>query len=112
MIRRPPISTRTDTLFPYTTLFRSLVLYQVGSVEDAVAAEAAGADVVIAQGFEAGGHVRGIVSSLVLVPQVVRAVSLPVVASGGFASGEGLVAAVALGAQGIHCGTEIGRAHV
>jgi nitronate monooxygenase len=81
------------------------VLYQVGSVEDAIAAEEAGADAVIAQGFEAGGHVRGILSSLVLLPQVVRAVSIPVVASGGFASGESLIAALALGAQGIHCGT-------
>lgn len=82
-----------------------LVLYQVGSVEDAVAAEQAGADIVIAQGFEAGGHVRGKVSSLVLLPQIVRAVAVPVVASGGFASGESLIAALALGAQGIHCGT-------
>ena len=81
------------------------VLYQVGSVEDAVEAETAGSDAVIAQGFEAGGHVRGKVSSLVLVPQVVRAVSVPVVASGGFTSGESLIAALALGAQGIHCGT-------
>lgn len=81
------------------------VLYQVGSVDDAVAAEQAGADAIIAQGFEAGGHVRGIVSSLVLVPQIVEAVSVPVIASGGFASGESLIAALALGAQGIHCGT-------
>jgi nitronate monooxygenase len=81
------------------------VLYQVGSVEDAVAAEKAGSDAAIAQGFEAGGHVRGAVSSLVLLPQVVRAVSIPVIACGGFASGESLVAAFALGAQGIHCGT-------
>jgi nitronate monooxygenase len=81
------------------------VLYQVGSVEDAITAEEAGADIIIAQGFEAGGHVRGITSSLVLLPQVVRAVSVPVVASGGFASGESLIAALALGAQGIHCGT-------
>jgi nitronate monooxygenase len=81
------------------------VLYQVGSIEDAVLAEKAGVDAIIAQGFEAGGHVRGTVSSLVLLPQVVRAVSVPVIASGGFASGESLVAALALGAQGIHCGT-------
>ena len=81
------------------------VLYQVGSIEDAVAAEKAGADAIVAQGFEAGGHVRGTVASLVLLPQVVRAVSVPVVASGGFASGESLIAALALGAQGIHCGT-------
>jgi nitronate monooxygenase len=81
------------------------VLYQVGSVGDAVAAEAAGADAVIAQGFEAGGHVRGTVSSLVLLPAVARAVGIPAVGSGGFTSGAGLVAALALGAQGIHCGT-------
>ena len=81
------------------------VLYQVGSVRDAMAAEAAGSDVVIAQGVEAGGHVRGRVSSLVLLPLVAKAVGVPVVGSGGFASGAGLVAAFALGAQGIHCGT-------
>jgi nitronate monooxygenase len=81
------------------------VLYQVGSVKDAVAAAEAGADAIIAQGFEAGGHVRGAVSSLVLLPQVVRAVSIPAIACGGFASGESLIAALALGAQGIHCGT-------
>jgi nitronate monooxygenase len=81
------------------------VLYQVGSIEDAVAAEKAGVDAIIVQGFEAGGHVRGTVSSLVLLPQVVRAVSVPVIASGGFFSGESLIAALALGAQGIHCGT-------
>ena len=82
-----------------------LVLYQIGSVADARAAERAGTDIIIAQGVEAGGHVRGVVSSLVLLPQVVRAVTVPVVAAGGFASGEALVAALALGAQGIHCGT-------
>lgn len=82
-----------------------VVCYQVGSVADAIAAERAGADIVIAQGVEAGGHVRGSVSSLVLLPQVVRAVKIPVVGSGGFAGGDSLVAALALGAEGIHCGT-------
>ncbi len=81
------------------------VLYQVGGLTDAVAAEAAGADVIICQGVEAGGHVHGDVSSLVLLPQIVQAVQVPVLASGGFATGGGLVAAFALGAQGIHCGT-------
>lgn len=81
------------------------VLYQVGSLQAAIDAEAAGADAVIAQGMEAGGHVHGDVSSLVLLPQVARALSVPVVGSGGFASGASLVAALALGAQGIHCGT-------
>lgn len=83
----------------------SRVLYQVGSVEDALKAEAAVADAVIVQGFEAGGHVRGSISSLVLLPLVANAIDIPVLGSGGFASGASLVAAFALGAQGIHCGT-------
>ena len=82
-----------------------LVLHQVGSLAAAKAAEAAGADVLIVQGVEAGGHVHGTASALVLVEQVVRATGLPVIASGGFATGASLVAAMALGAQGIHCGT-------
>jgi nitronate monooxygenase len=81
------------------------VLYQVGRLADAVVAATAGADVVVCQGVEAGGHVHGDVSSLVLLPQVVRAVEVPVLASGGFVTGGGLIAAFALGAQGIHCGT-------
>jgi nitronate monooxygenase len=87
------------------------VLYQVGRLADAVAAETAGADVVICQGVEAGGHVHGGVSSLVLLPQVAQAVQVPVLASGGFATGGGLVAAFALGAQGIHCGTAFLATH-
>lgn len=81
------------------------VLYQVGSVADAIGAERAGADAIVCQGVEAGGHVRGKVTSMVLLPQVVAAVNVPVVGSGGFGSGESLVAALALGAEGIHCGT-------
>ena len=87
------------------------VLYQVGRLTDAIAAAAAGADVIICQGVEAGGHVHGDVSSLVLLPQVVRAVDVPVLASGGFATGAGLVAAFALGAQGIQCGTAFLATH-
>lgn len=83
----------------------AIVLYQVGSLADALAAEQAGADVIIAQGIEAGGHVRGRTGILTLLPEIVRHVSVPVVASGGIATGGGLVAALALGASGIHCGT-------
>lgn len=82
-----------------------LVLHQVGSLAAARAAEAAGADVLIVQGVEAGGHVHGTVAALVLLEQVARATSLPLIASGGFATGASLIAALALGAQGIHCGT-------
>jgi len=83
----------------------SLVLHQVGTLDAARAAEAAGADVLIAQGIEAGGHVHGKTSAMVLVEQMARIAKVPVVASGGFATGASLVAALALGAQGVHCGT-------
>lgn len=83
----------------------ALVIHQVGSLRAAREAEAAGADVLIAQGVEAGGHVHGTTGALVLTEQVAREARVPVVASGGFATGAGLVAALALGAQGIQCGT-------
>ena len=82
-----------------------LVLHQVGSLSAAKAAEAAGVDVLIVQGVKAGGHVHGTVAALIVVEQVARATMLPVIASGGFATGASLIAALALGAQGIHCGT-------
>jgi NAD(P)H-dependent flavin oxidoreductase YrpB (nitropropane dioxygenase family) len=66
----------------------------------------AGVDVVVAQGWEAGGHVRGTVASLPLVPAVVDAVSpTPVIAAGGIADGRGLAAVLALGAAGAWIGT-------
>jgi len=82
------------------------VFAQVGSVAEARAAASAGADGVIAQGFEAGGHVRGTTSLSALVPAVVAAVApLPVVAAGGIATGAGVAAALAAGAQGALLGT-------
>ncbi|BAO91700.1 NAD(P)H-dependent flavin oxidoreductase [Caballeronia cordobensis] len=83
----------------------ALVLYQVGSLEDALRAEKAGADVIIAQGVEAGGHVRGSTGIMPLLPEIAAHLRVPVAASGGIATGAGLVAALALGASGIHCGT-------
>jgi NAD(P)H-dependent flavin oxidoreductase YrpB (nitropropane dioxygenase family) len=66
---------------------------------------AAGADVIVAQGTEAGGH-TGEISTLVLTPQVVDAVApVPVLAAGGIASGRQMAAAMALGAQGVWCGS-------
>ena len=82
-----------------------LVAYQVGTLAAGRAAEEAGADLVICQGVEAGGHVHGTVTSLVLLPQMARSLAIPVIGCGGFGTGAGLVAALALGAQGIHCGT-------
>lgn len=82
------------------------VLIQVGSVEEAVAAAAAGVDAVIAQGVEAGGHVRGTTSIWDLLPAAVEALApLPVLASGGIGDGPGLARALELGAQGVSLGT-------
>ncbi len=63
-----------------------------------------GVDAVVAEGSEAGGHI-GELSTMVLVPQVVKAVNIPVIAAGGIANGQGMAAAFALGAQGIQMGT-------
>lgn len=82
------------------------VFAQVGSVAEAMAAAAAGVDAIVAQGFEAGGHVRGTTSLAALVPAVVQAAApLPVVAAGGIATGRGLAAALVLGAQAALMGT-------
>ncbi len=82
------------------------LMMSVGSVDEAKRAADAGADVIVAQGWEAGGHVRGQVATLPLIPQVVDEVSpLPVVAAGGIADGRGLAAVLALGAQAAWIGT-------
>lgn len=83
-----------------------IVVPVVPSVEHARRMEAEGADAIVASGCEAGGHV-GRVSTLPLVPQVVDAVSVPVIAAGGFADGRGFLAALALGACGIQLGTRL-----
>ena len=81
------------------------VMHMVPVVEDAVRAADAGADVIVAQGNEGGGHI-GEIASAVIVRQVVKAVSpLPVLAAGGFVDGAGLAAALALGADGVLLGT-------
>jgi nitronate monooxygenase len=82
------------------------VMLQLGSVEEARAAVAAGVDILVAQGAEAGGHVRGTVGLISLVPAVVDvAGSVPVLAAGGIADGRGLAAALMLGAHGAYVGT-------
>jgi nitronate monooxygenase len=82
-----------------------LVMLQVGSADEAKRAVEAGVDIVVAQGMEAGGHVRNQVGLVSLVPAVVDAVAVPVVAAGGIADGRGLAAALALGAAGVWVGT-------
>jgi len=76
----------------------------VSSVALARRLERLGADAIIAEGMESGGHI-GETTTMALVPQVVQSVKLPVIAAGGIADGRGLVAALALGAQGIQMGT-------
>jgi nitronate monooxygenase len=75
-----------------------------GAVKHAVKAAQLGADAIVAQGSEGGGHTGSVPTSL-LVPAAARAVSVPVLAAGGFRDGQGLVAALALGAQGVAMGT-------
>ncbi|MCD5322530.1 MULTISPECIES: NAD(P)H-dependent flavin oxidoreductase [Pontibacillus] len=83
---------------------KTLVL--VAAKRQAVKAEQLGADAVMVVGQEGGGHLgRGDVGTMVLTPQVVDAVSIPVIASGGIGDGRGLMAALALGAEGIEMGT-------
>jgi NAD(P)H-dependent flavin oxidoreductase YrpB (nitropropane dioxygenase family) len=82
------------------------VLIQVGSAAEAQAVVEAGVDAVIAQGIEAGGHIRGRSSIWQLLPETVDAVSpTPVLASGGIGDGAGLARALRLGAQGVSLGT-------
>jgi NAD(P)H-dependent flavin oxidoreductase YrpB (nitropropane dioxygenase family) len=82
------------------------VMWQCGSAAEALAAKRAGADAIIAQGFEAGGHVRGTVTTLALIPEVRDAIGdLPMLAAGGIADGRGLAAVIALGADGAVLGT-------
>src|SRR5262245_38601943 len=93
-------------LVPRAKASGAIVLHTVGSAADARRAVDCGIDIVVAQGWEAGGHVRGTVATMPLIPAVVDAVSpSPVIAAGGIADGRGLAAALALGAAGAWIGT-------
>ncbi|KAI3917198.1 hypothetical protein MKW92_041770 [Papaver armeniacum] len=84
------------------------IVHQVGSLAEAEKAIAAGVDCIMAQGFEAGGHIRGSVSLIALVPRIVDLISgkkTTVIATGAIADARGYVAALALGANGIGVGT-------
>jgi NAD(P)H-dependent flavin oxidoreductase YrpB (nitropropane dioxygenase family) len=83
----------------------ALACWQVGSLAEAVAAERAGCDVVIAQGIEAGGHVRGRIGLLALLGEVLDALRIPVLAAGGIGTGRAMAAALAAGAAGVRVGT-------
>ncbi|MDQ7783986.1 MAG: nitronate monooxygenase [Desulfomonilaceae bacterium] len=82
------------------------VLHKVSSVETALKAAEAGVDGVIATGFEAGGHIgRQQTTTFCLIPQLADALDIPVVAAGGIADARGVLAAFALGAEGVEMGT-------
>ncbi len=82
------------------------VVHVTSSPELAIKCEAAGVDAIVAEGFEAGGHNgRDEITTMVLVPQVVDAVKIPVIAAGGIGDGRGIAAAFALGAQGVQIGS-------
>jgi enoyl-[acyl-carrier protein] reductase II len=87
-----------------------LVFSMCGKVSHAQRAEEAGCDVVVAQGTEAGGH-TGRVAGMALIPQIVDAVDIPVLAAGSIVDGRGLAASLAFGAQGVWMGTRFIASH-
>lgn len=115
----PIISTAFGLLSPtYTRIAKEAgrkIVSMVTTVDEAIQAEKAGVDVIVAQGSDAGGHrstfdvsdqpLGANIGTFSLVPQVVDAVKVPVVAAGGIMDGRGMVAAFALGASGIQLGT-------
>ncbi len=116
---KPPIVSSVMGLYPPAFVARLKAAgiswwANISTVAEAKAAEAAGADAVVAQGMEAGGHrgcfdavaaERGMVGLFALIPAVVDAVGLPVVATGGVADARGAAAALALGASAVQIGT-------
>jgi nitronate monooxygenase len=111
--QRVPVFSFTFGIPPLDGLDGMTTVGTATTVAEAVALERAGVSAVVAQGFEAGGH-RGsflrpaeqsLLGTFVLVPQVVDAVSVPVLASGGIMDGRGIAAALTLGAAGVQLGT-------
>src|SRR6202140_67415 len=90
---------------------KALVAWQVGSADDALAAQDAGCDFVIAQGVEAGGHVRGTQPLDALLREVCARVSIPVVAAGGIATAESVATALDAGAAAARVGTAFVATH-
>ncbi len=93
----------------YTQYFKDngvKVVHVVANVKFAVKSAEAGVDAIVAEGFEAGGH-NGFdeITTMTLIPQVAKAVDIPVIAAGGIATGRGLLAALSLGAEGVQIGT-------
>jgi NADH:quinone reductase (non-electrogenic) len=95
-----------ENLVPRIKKGNARIMHKCARLRDARTAERVGADIVEIVGFECGGHPsKENITSLVLVPQVVDAVKIPVIAGGGIADARGIVAAFALGAEGVVMGT-------
>jgi len=111
----PVVTTSAGNPATYTSYLKEAgikVLHLVASVRHAQGAERRGVDAVIAEGYEAGGH-NGFdeLPTFVMVPQVVDAVEIPVIAAGGIADARGFIAALALGAEGVQMGTRFLATH-
>ena len=111
----PAVTTSAGNPATYTPYLKEAgikVLHVVASVRHATGAQRRGVDAVITEGYEAGGH-NGFdeLPTFVLVPQVVDAVEIPVIAAGGIADARGFIAALALGAEGVQMGTRFVATH-
>ncbi|WP_445292925.1 enoyl-[acyl-carrier-protein] reductase FabK [Dorea sp. ICN-14282] len=103
----PVVTTGAGTPEKYMTMWKEAgikVIPVVASVAMAKRMERCGADAIVAEGTEAGGHI-GENTTMVLVPQIVDSVQIPVIAAGGIADGRGVAAALMLGAEGVQMGT-------
>ena len=83
----------------------ALADWQIGSRDEALRAVDAGCDFIVAQGIEAGGHVRGTLGTFALLDECLKAVDVPVLAAGGIGTGKGIAAALTAGADGVRVGT-------
>jgi enoyl-[acyl-carrier protein] reductase II len=105
----PIVFTSAGNPSTYTSLLKQhgiVVVHVVSSSKFALKAQAAGCDAVVAEGFEAGGHNgREETTTMVLIPAVADAISIPVIAAGGIATGKQMLAAMVLGASGVQIGS-------
>ncbi|PQJ17228.1 NAD(P)H-dependent flavin oxidoreductase [Nonlabens tegetincola] len=111
----PIVFTSAGNPKTYTPILKEAgikVVHVVSSVKFALKAQEAGVDAIVAEGFEAGGHNgREESTTLTLIPQVAKAIDIPLMAAGGIATGQGMLAAMALGADGVQVGSRFVATH-